>query len=69
MWAGPVSFAITKELALIIEVNWEISRALPLSNKVCALISLASFISEEPGAVTILYSSPNLSKISFIRSL
>ena len=52
--AGPVSFATTKELSLMSEVSWEISSDLPLSNNAIALISFASFISDGPGAVTIL---------------
>ena len=69
IWAGPVSLAITKVLSLTKEVSWEISSAFPLSNKTSAFISFASFISDGPGAITILYSLLNLSKISFIRSL
>ena len=67
--AGPVSFAITKELSFISDVNWEISKLLSLSKIGIAFISIASFNSEGPGAVTTLYSSPNLFKISFIKSL
>ena len=67
--AGPVSFAITKELPLIKEVNWDMSNALPLSIKAIAFMSLASLISLGPGAVTILYSSPYLLKIFSIRLL
>ena len=62
--AGPVSLATTKELPLINEVNWDISSAFPLSNKANAFISFASFISDGPGAVTILYWSPNLPEIN-----
>ena len=57
------------DLTSSLKVNLEISKAFPLSNKVSALISLASFISDGPGAVTILYSLPNLFKISLMRSL
>ena len=67
--AGPVSFAITKELSLIRDVSWEISSALPLSNKLNASIFFASLISEGPGAITILYSSPYLFEINLIRLL
>ena len=67
--AGPVSLAITKELPLISEVNWDMSNALPLSSNAIAFISFASFISVGPGAVTILYSSPYLLEIFLIRSL
>ena len=55
IWAGPVSFAITKELSFINEVSWEISSAFSLSNKAREFISFASFISDGPGAITILY--------------
>ena len=54
IWAGPVSFAITKELCLIKEVNWKISKIFSPSNIDNALISLVSLISEGPGAKTTL---------------
>ena len=43
--------------------------ALPLSNKANAFISFASLISEGPGAVKILYSSPYLIEINSISLL
>ena len=67
--AGPVSLATTNELSLIKDVNCEISNALPLSNKDNAFISFASLISEGPGAVKILNSSPYLFKINSISLL
>ena len=60
IWAAPVSFATINELSCITLVNWEISKAFPLSNILIALIFFASLISLGPGAVIILYSSPNL---------
>ena len=45
MWAGPVSFAITKELYLINDASCEISNALSLSKTQIAFIFDASFIS------------------------
>ena len=53
IWAGPVSLATTNELFLIKDVNCEISKAFPLSNKANAFISFASLISDGPGAVKI----------------
>ena len=50
IWAGPVSFAITKELSLIKVASCEISNIFSLSNSVKALISFVSLISEGPGA-------------------
>ena len=69
MWAGPVSFAITKELSLIKEDNWEISKIFSPSNIDIALISLASLISEGPGATTTLYLLLYLLLINLINSL
>ena len=64
-----MSLATTKELSLINEVNCDISNALPLSNNAIAFISLTLLISEGPGAVTILYSSPYLFEINSISLL
>ena len=69
IWAGPVSFAITKELSLIKEDNWEISKIFSPSNIDCALISLASLISVGPGATTTLNLLLNLLLISSINWL
>ena len=47
MWAGPVSLATTNELPLIKEVNWDISSALPLSNKAIEVSDLNNLSAEK----------------------
>ena len=69
IWAGPVSFAITKELLLINEDSCPISKAFSPSKTDIASNSFASFNYFGPGATNILYSFLYLSLIILISSL
>ena len=67
--AGPVSFATINELSLINAANWDIFKALLLSNTQSALILDAFLISSGPGAMTTLNLLFNFSLIIEINSL
>ena len=69
MCAGPVSFAITKELSFISVASSEMCKDLFSFKIEIALISFVLSISLGPGATIILYSSLNLSLIKSISLL